>query len=466
MAFEKRKSPKIKVSKKDITNPLNDNAEDLPNKRKHFLSKGKNRNGHETNGEDNISMHRSESPAKRRSIKIATSGTNDKSTKKDGQKPKLNIIEGGVDKRRRVKKYLTVLLGTVAVIVVIVIVLNAVLPTGLVEWTQNGMAKWSGGGGLPVAVSGDSVQGMSVRRGVAYVMTDSYVYAYNSSGAEISAIQHGYSSPVMVTSAVRTLTYDRGNYGLRVDSLSTNYVNKQLKSVIYAADISDCGYVAVATDSTDYASTVTVYNRKFESLFRWSSSDYQVSCVKVSNNGKYVAAVSVGSKNGNYCSYVNIFNVSDGSKISSAKYDGVMLLSAVADNSRITFAGTDKVISVKWDGTDSTQHDYFGMELFNGDDTDNIIAVHHPDGDTRSFTVAIIDDDGKEKNKFSINSDVGRVCINKEKVYCYSNGVIYCYDLNGSLIKKYETGMEYVFVAPYKNGVMAVSDMKLNYYHD
>jgi len=309
---------------------------------------------------------------------------------------------------------------------------------------------------------GDSIKDMQARSDGIFLVTDSHMYAYNSSGKQITSVQHGYTQPIFDVSAARTLMYDRGSYGIRVDAYYTNIVNTQLKEEIITADISDSGYVAVATQSTDYTAQVTVYDKKFKNIFRWSSPDGYVSCVELSKNGKYLAVCTVTGKNGDYCSNINVFKCRTGERVFTKQILSSMYVSASSDNKFITFAGTDSVVSMRWDGTDQLSYEFYNLEFMNMNNGAVNVAVYHPDGDERKFTVSLIAKDGTIKSDFSIEGNVTRVCADKKYVYTYYNGVVKKYLHDGTFKSEQNIGYEYVFIAPFKNKLSVVSDMKLN----
>lgn len=438
MSYKKRKTSRIKVKRSD--DKVSESAE-----------RGKK--------SKNIAMKRSVSPSR----KLNREKTRGEKPTDDGARY-IHVIEGSKLKNEKRRRRSLIAAAVVAVLIAAVLAVNTILPTGLVEWSQNLFSAMGSGGGLPVQVSGDKVDDLRGRGGELFVMSDSYMYAYNSSGKQITSVQHGYSSPRLEVSSTRTLIYDRGSYGLRVDALYTNFIDTQLNNKIITADICDRGYVAVATDSSDYSAEVTVYSDKFKSLFRWSAASGQVTSLKLSPRGKYLAASVVSGKNGDYCSEISIFDIQTGARVFTKEYAGSMFVKSYADKNCVTFVGIDSTVSFKWDGTGERSNDFYRLEYFDGSDPENMVAVYHPDGDDRRFTVAVIGTDGASKGSFTVDGDAGKVCADSENVYTYYNGVINKYDFSGSKLDSFSTGCEYVYIAAYKNGVAATHDMKLDFY--
>ncbi len=437
MGFEKRKSPKIKVKRKD------DQIEKIDMKKSVAPSKKEK-------------SHTKKTKQKVKDVKVKNEG------RVNNGESSFKILKGGAFRKKRKKRNSIISLSVISLIIVAVIIVQIITPTGIVEWSQNGFSMIGSGGGLPVPVSGDSVRDMQTRGGCTFLMTDSYMYAFSSNGKQVTSIQHGYSAPVLNVSAARTLIYDRGSFGLRVDALYTNIVDTQLKEEIVTADICDKGYVAVATQSADYTAFVNVYDKDFKNIFRWSSPDGYVSCIELSDNGKYMAVCTVTGKNGDYCSNINIFRLSNGERVFNKQILSSMYVSATSNRKFVTFIGTDTAISYGWDGSNETIYEYYALQQVNMDYKDFTAIIHHPGGDERRYTVSIIGKEGKEISTFSVDGVVSKACVDKKYFYAYYNGKVQRYFHDGRLDKEFSTGYEYVFIAPYKNKLAVVADMKLN----
>ncbi len=435
MEFKKRKTKKVKIKQSADEKKLNKS----------------------NNESDRIKMKHS-IPASRK----MRSERNESQTKNSVRK--FRLIEGGLIKNAKRRKHSLIFAVVTVLIIVAVIIVNAVLPTGLVEWSQNEFSTLGSDGGLPKTVSGDRIDDLRSRDGELIIMSESYMYAYNNGGKCITTVQHGYNAPRLEISATRTLIYDRGSFGLRVDSLYTNFIETQLENKIITADICDKGYVAVATDSTDYSAEVTVYNDEFNTLFRWSTASGQISSLKLSPNGKYLAASVVSGKNGDYTSEVSIFDIKSGVRKFTKVYDGSMFVKSSADKRFVTFIGIDECVSVGWDGTNERINDFYRLEYFDSDMNDNMVAVYHPDGDDRHYTVAVLDSSGNVKTSVVLQGSADRVCANDDAIYTYNAGLVNKYDFSGSKLTSFNVGYEYVFMTSHKKGVGITHDMKLDYY--
>ncbi len=435
MAYQKRKQKRVKV--KRSTDAFENSA-------------------HQLNGTERIEMKRRD---KKTNVEQPEPKINAEPKK---QTRKFKLISGGLRESSRRRTHSLIFAAVTVAIIAAMIIVNAILPTGLVEWSQNKFSALGSDGKLPKLLNGDKVDDLRSRGGELFIMSDAYMYAYNTAGKCITTVQHGYNSPRLELSFTRTLIYDRGSYGLRVDSLYTNFVNTQLENKIVTADISDSGYVAVATESNEYSAEVTVYDSKFKSLFKWSAATGQVSALKLSPDGKYLAAAVVSGVNGDYSSEISIFEIKSGVRTYSKVYNGSMFVKVYAAKDAVTFVGIDECVSFGWNGLNEAVNNFYRLEYFDATDK-NMIAAYHPDGDDRHFTVSVFDRFGIKVATLVIQGDADRVCVNEDYVYTYSSGTVNKYDFSGSLVSTFNIGYEYVFMVSHKNGVGLTYDMTLDF---
>lgn len=433
MAFQKKKNRRVKIHQKQdpMTTPTANGIEMAPNTKKRRST-----------------MKKEAAPV----------------TRKPEPKPKTNfkVVKGNASKRKSSQIRSRIATGLLALLVVVVIAIQIFSPTGFLEWSQNCISLM-GSGSMPVTLNDDSVCGLYTHASRSYVLTDAYMYVYNSSGREVTSVQHGYLSPVLDVSAARTLLYDRGNYSLRVDSLGSNIADVEFEQEILTADICDGGYTAVALNDTEYATTVTVYNRSFNPVFKTSFTSETVSCVKLSPNGKNVCVVRVKSDNGTFVSKICIYDVKSGAKITEETVNGSMIVSAVCISNRLYLASPDTVLSMKWDGSERIAYDYTNIGFITGEGGKRLLIAYNPNGG-KEMSVALLDKKGAEEAKFALNAGFSQIRIGKDKVYTLTNNLVEVYGLDGKPTQSFEIGYEYTYIAPRGKGVMTTSDMKLVYY--
>ncbi len=378
------------------------------------------------------------------------------------RRKRLNVVEGGITADKRHRRRSGIFTAFSLVVIAAIIIISIASPTGFIEWSQNLFCTWGSGGGLPVALNGDTVFDLDARGGTSFVLTDNYLYAYNSTGKEISAVQHGYLSPTLDVSSQRTLIYDRGNYCLRVDALYKNITDTEFENTIITADISDSGYTAVALNDEEYASTVTVYDRRFLSVFKWSSSE-TVTNVRLSPNSKTLCVVTVNANEGTFQSNINFFNINTGTKIATETVKGAMFVDSVCNSKRIFLTSDSGVISMKWDSSDKIDYGFTNIGHVGVHNADSIFVAYNPDA-TSKYTVCVLKNDGSEIASLSVPFGFSKICAGKKYVYTLEGDKVTQYNYQGEQVNVFTVGQSDAFIVPYKSGILTTADMKLGYY--
>jgi hypothetical protein len=148
----------------------------------------------------------------------------------------FQVIVGG--RRKKPVK----LAGILALIVAVVMLVNACVPIGVFEYVQNVLAGSGTGGGFPVEVSLGNHQLLSVGSDVA-LLNDSSLLLYKANGKQLFNRQHGYSEPAFTACSARVLVFDRGGKDLRVENPRVFFVLYGRKKLQEAVMAGRCGKV-------------------------------------------------------------------------------------------------------------------------------------------------------------------------------------------------------------------------------
>lgn len=421
--------------------------------KKKFKKQPKSKQRKSDDAVDSISMApKSSKDIKRESVK-------DKPLKRRAMAPRqpLEIIEGGETKRRRARLANLITVGVSLLVVILLVAAQLLTPTGLIEWTRNRVAAM-GIGQLPTEVSGSKALNMQRSGGRVNILTDTELIVYGKSGKLITTVQHGYSSPVMRTSAERTLVYDCGGRSVRVDTLTGNIFTVSDSDTVICADISDSGSFAVVTSPDDYAATMTVYDKGADPVYRWNSSGRIISSVCLSPNGKYAVAFTVTSVSGKYQTVANIFD-SEGAGVATVQIDEHCVLSSYANNGTVFAIGSDFVASFDWDGGGLSVYDYPAISFI--DAQSNLGLLVAVGAANSSSTVYVVDASGKQSEQLELDSSISDAVLVNSGVYILTGNTVEYVPFEGERETLGDIGYEYRFLSPFGRSVMALSDMKL-----
>lgn len=206
-----------------------------------------------------------------------------------------------VQKKYEIKKISPVMLIGIAALVLIVIIAAAIAIADRAD--ANGAKRTHGA----YSINSDAVLDMSAyTSGIAVLTANSLDYV-DSFGNLMSANEHAYSNPVVVSSGKNLVLYDRGGNAMRIEKNASLYKTFSFESTVSCADITAKGtYVYVLNADSGYQSHLFAYSYNGKKLFEWSSAEY-VTRVALSENGKYAAVSTISVNNADAISKVYLF---------------------------------------------------------------------------------------------------------------------------------------------------------------
>ncbi len=224
------------------------------------------------------------------------------------EKNELKKVSGRVaaaeKKKSRRRMIRLIIFGVVAVILVVVIanwktifapMRDIFLPVGE--------------GGFPVALPGSAAYDMGKLGGNFYLLTDTYLYTYTDSGAEIKSIQHGFNNPASTSTDRRVLIYDKNGKDFKIYSKSEEIFAKTMDDAIVFSKMGSNDRAAVVTTSTRYSNYLYIFNSEGKQQFRWASPDEKIMGISFSDNGNFIYVSVVGEKDGELTCAVLCFDI-------------------------------------------------------------------------------------------------------------------------------------------------------------
>lgn len=204
-------------------------------------------------------------------------------------------------RKRELKKIPPLMLIGIAALVLLVIIAAAIAIADRAD--ASGKNRTHGA----YTINSESVLDLGAyTSGIAVLTTNSVDYV-DSFGNLMSANEHAYTNPVMITSGKNMVLYDRGGNLMKIEKSAALYKSFTFDAPISCADITAKGtYAYVLNADSGYQSHLFVYSYKGKKLFEWSSAEYVVR-VTVSDSGNYAAVSTVSVGNADTLSKVYLF---------------------------------------------------------------------------------------------------------------------------------------------------------------
>ena len=130
----------------------------------------------------------------------------------------------------------------------------------------------------------------------------------SQNGKLLQSEKHGFSSPGMKISGLRSIMYDRGGTNFKIESSSGNLFQGSTNENIISCSISENGVFAIAKQSTSHLAEMNVYNKNGNEKYKYCFSDYYISDIALNSFGTEGVACGIGTDNGNIKSNIYVLN--------------------------------------------------------------------------------------------------------------------------------------------------------------
>ena len=311
-------------------------------------------------------------------------------------------------------------------------------------WTYDVLG--NAGNGFPVNIVGSEVaaSNLSVTQGrVAYASDTSFV-TLNSTGSEVANIQLRYSTPVMKSSGNKYLTYGLGSTGFQIQSFDEKLYTGEESENILTGDIASNGVYCLVTEGNGYLSSLYVYNKNNNRIFKYSFSEYYITSVALNSDGSGGVACGITSDGGAVSSAVYLldFSKEEPKSVYTISGDSVIDCKYLGD-SRIALIGQSASYIIKNGDENYITNSYEDRTLanycFNTDTQTYTIALSRS-GDGRSCALLQYNSNGD--NKCSIDTEYSAESISSYKgvIGILDDNIVYVYSMDGTQRYAYNVG--------------------------
>lgn len=365
----------------------------------------------------------------------------------------IKVIEGRkLERKRKLKVYSVI----VAVLLAVILILQCILPAGIIESVKIG-TKLLGAGSYPVTLAGSQTLNTVSKSGYYYVLSNSHLTAFSNSGKTVFNFEHGFEKPVLKTSAGGALVYNQGSKEVLVFDINGLKHSFLAENNILAANISNLGSFAVATVSDKYASAVTVYNNNAKKIYEWYSAEDTVNAVALSKNGKKLAVSVFNSQNGEFVSKVNVLNFKSATPEYSEAFENTYVYNLHSDFSNgFAVITSNKIKFIKWRGFKFNEYksDYT-LSIFKSF-KNGYVAVFNRQSDKTDNKIAVLSSNGKIKYEVTYSGIISDITVSGSHIYCMSDTEILVVNKDGNLASKTNFGFGGVGISVLSSNQAAV----------
>ena len=350
------------------------------------------------------------------------------------QKPK-NVDLGKVRKKNKHSKHLVQLIIILVVITLIAVVwINA----DTIFEPLRGIAskietKTTLSVGYPIELTGSGNNSI-MRFGSNFsLLNDTYLYTYDSSGAQLYALKHGYSHPQQATSEKRIMLFDKAGTNFSVYSKSSLIYQNSVEDKIVYSSIGNDGLAAIVTESKRYSNVLYIYDDGGNWKYTKKFADENVMSVCSVGDGNHIVVATLSASHGDIITNFYKFSIfsTENHIWKCTLRSGSLPCGMFADNDNVIAVCDNSVISI-----DSRSGELNNSYAYSGQ-----LRHFYINGD-----IALL-----QYNDISANRNVLTVFNNKAEataqtivsaaascVYSDADGI---YVLDGARLKVFDTGL-------------------------
>ena len=364
--------------------------------------------------------------------------------------------------RGRKPKKSVLLLGILSIFVLFVIVCQLALPTGILEYLQNGYALHAANGSGRESLMGTTFLQMNARYGRIDLLSGAYYEAYNTAGGTAYTVQHGFSAPVMASSQARTLIFDRDGSDVSVYNLNKRQQHLTVDGRLYTAAVSRSGSVAVAYKSNDYLSVAQVYNKGSKLLFSHNFSNEYVTSLALNTTGRYLTATTLYAKGGIYHANLYLFDTKKKTQLYKTGYENMYFTAGESLSRSTTLAVSyDKaVIAFPAKGTVTDLEIPEKISNYAVSANGTMAFVCNQADNQIDNKIRLYDKKGKKKTSFDFVGNIHGFSVSNTHIYILSDAVLHTYAIKD--LQHTQAPFENAqLLSAFQGGVAAISNAKL-----
>ena len=317
-----------------------------------------------------------------------------------------------------------------------------------------------GGPGYPIDAPGGKIKGMSQNDSGIILLNETTLYIYNTSGTEVYSNLHRMGNPQVQTSGTMMLNYDRGSKTYAAYSRNNLFYNGSTDEAIRCGAISQNGCIAIATQTENAQTRVTVLDSRQREQYVWKT-DNVVTALAMSDNGSAVAIASSYAQAGELKNVLTVLK--NGQEQNRYELANQLILALEFDGSNVRCITDKNAFILGTEGKIIGQFDYKGQSLAAFAMYENGVALVFGDYEQdRKYTLASVADDFYTLNGTTTFDD------SLQKVKAIGNTILV---LGGSSFHEYsaydcellkeETNESYYDIQPMGNSIYAMTTTQI-----
>ncbi|MBE6604857.1 MAG: hypothetical protein E7639_04040 [Ruminococcaceae bacterium] len=279
---------------------------------------------------------------------------------------------------------------------------------------------------------GEEAMPVAYRGGIA-VAHRGGVDVYDAVGEQLLSVREGisFASPRLVVSRDYLVAFDFGSNRFVVCNSYDKLYEGTTEAPIYAAFVSDAGYVSLITGSDTYLSEVYLYDAQFNLRLHSKRASATVSAV-VSENGRTMAIVGATAEGTLLEVYMIGGDLEDDEPLSSTALSGFPLAVGYTSASKLAVLTDTAAHTLSTDGKVYRTFDYEGGALHAYHIDENGIALAlETDRLHGAYRVLVLDKKGRVECDLARGARVRALALSDDRLWLLGENEAVCIDRDG-----------------------------------
>lgn len=285
--------------------------------------------------------------------------------------------------------------------------------------------------GFPISLPGSA--GYSFRRfGNNFsLLTDTYLYTYETNGAQIYALRHGYSNPVQVTGNRRILLYDKAAYSFGLYNKTSLIYEKTLEDKILYGVLGENDMVGIVTGSSRYSNILYVYDSGGNWKYTRKFADENITCAAFPGNSDSVIVATISVDSGEIVTNFYKFSLKS-SEDWEWKYSfrgNSLPCGLYADSDKVIAVCDNRVLALN-----ASDGGFIGEYLYNGTLRDfmiseNYTAIYYNDMSSNRNMLVSLDGAAQSISAVQLSSNAQQLLLDGDTLYVLDGTSMKLFDI-------------------------------------
>lgn len=363
-------------------------------------------------------------------------------------------------KQRQARRRTLKLAGLAGVILAVAYLLSSLVNSPEFAGLSSLGDMLKGGPGYPIDAPGGKIKGMYQNSSGIVLLNETTLYIYNTSGSEVYSSLHRMGNPQVQTSGTMMLNYDRGSKTYAAYSRNNLFYNGSTDEAIRCGAISQNGCIAIATQTENAQTRVTVLDSRQREQYVWKT-DNVVTALAMSDNGSSVAIASSYAQAGELKNVLTVLK--NGQEQTRYELENQLILALEFDGGNVRCITDKNAFILGTEGKIIGQFDYKGQSLAAFSMYENGVALVFGDYEQdRKYTLASVADDFYTLNgTTTIEDSLQKVKAIGNTILVLGGSSFHEYSAYDCQLLKEETNESYYDIQPMGNSIYAMTTTQI-----